>query len=51
VPCGFTASGLPIGLMLYARPFAEQLLLTAGAAWQQATDFHTRHPALDWTGS
>jgi aspartyl-tRNA(Asn)/glutamyl-tRNA(Gln) amidotransferase subunit A len=46
VPCGFTASGLPIGLMLYARPFAEQLLLTAGAAWQQATDFHTRHPAL-----
>lgn len=51
VPCGFTSAGLPIGLMLYARPFGEQLLLAAGAAWQQATDFHTRHPALDWTDS
>jgi aspartyl-tRNA(Asn)/glutamyl-tRNA(Gln) amidotransferase subunit A len=48
VPCGFTGAGLPIGLMLYARPFGERTLLTAGAAWQHATDFHTRHPALAW---
>jgi aspartyl-tRNA(Asn)/glutamyl-tRNA(Gln) amidotransferase subunit A len=48
VPCGVTSSGLPVGLMLHARPFAERLLLRAAAAYQGATDHHLRQPPLDW---
>lgn len=46
VPCGFTDSGLPIGLMIYCRPFDEARLLRIGHAFQQATDWHTRTPPL-----
>jgi aspartyl-tRNA(Asn)/glutamyl-tRNA(Gln) amidotransferase subunit A len=46
LPCGFTHSGLPIGLQIVARPWAEAEILRAGQAYQQATDFHTRSPAL-----
>jgi aspartyl-tRNA(Asn)/glutamyl-tRNA(Gln) amidotransferase subunit A len=44
VPCGFTATGLPIGLQLVARPWAEAALLSAGQAYEQATEWHTRRP-------
>jgi aspartyl-tRNA(Asn)/glutamyl-tRNA(Gln) amidotransferase subunit A len=27
MPCGFTASGLPIGLQLIGRPFEDEMLL------------------------
>jgi aspartyl-tRNA(Asn)/glutamyl-tRNA(Gln) amidotransferase subunit A len=46
IPCGFTKSGLPIGLQLQARPFDEERLLRAAAMFQKATDWHTRRPAL-----
>lgn len=46
VPCGFDPDGLPIGMQLIGRPFAEAALLRAGHAFQQATDFHRRAPAL-----
>lgn len=46
VPCGFTAGGLPIGLQLIGRPFHEGLLFRLGYAYQQATDWHRRHPEL-----
>ena len=48
VPCGFNDEGLPIGLMLYARPFGERNLLRAGAAFQSASEFHRQQPAMDW---
>lgn len=44
VPCGFTGEGLPIGAMLYGRPFREDVLLRAGYAYQAATDWHTARP-------
>ncbi len=44
VPCGFSNTGLPIGLQLLAKPFAEAELLRAGHAYQQATDHHRRRP-------
>ncbi len=44
LPCGFAASGLPIGLQLFGRAFDEATLLRIGAAWQRATDFHTKVP-------
>jgi aspartyl-tRNA(Asn)/glutamyl-tRNA(Gln) amidotransferase subunit A len=46
VPCGFSTLGLPIGLQLAGRPFAEADVLAAGAAYQRLTDWHRRSPAL-----
>ena len=46
VPCGFTRLGLPIGLMIYARPFQEDLALRVAHAYEQATEGHARRPDL-----
>jgi aspartyl-tRNA(Asn)/glutamyl-tRNA(Gln) amidotransferase subunit A len=48
LPCGFTRSGLPIGLMIYARPFEEAMALRVAWAHEQATDWHRRRPDLGW---
>jgi aspartyl-tRNA(Asn)/glutamyl-tRNA(Gln) amidotransferase subunit A len=45
LPCGF-AGELPIGLQLLGRPFDEGTLLRAADAYEQATDWHRRAPAL-----
>ena len=50
VPCGFTSRGLPVGLMIYGKPFDEARVLRIGHAWQQSTDWHRRRPALDRLG-
>ena len=47
VPCGFTKTGLPIGLQLQAPPFEEERLLRGAAMFQQATDWHARKPLFD----
>jgi aspartyl-tRNA(Asn)/glutamyl-tRNA(Gln) amidotransferase subunit A len=44
VPCGFDASGLPVGLQLTGSHFSEALLLGAAHRYQQATDWHLRVP-------
>ena len=44
VPSGFTRSGLPIGMQLIGRSFDEATILTVGAAFQRATEFHARVP-------
>ena len=44
-PCGFS-EGLPVGLQLAARPFAEATALRAGYAYQQATEWHKRRPPV-----
>ncbi len=46
VPCGFTAAGLPIGLQFIGQAFGEETLLRAAQAYQSATDWHLRRPAL-----
>ena len=46
VPCGFTRTGLPMGLQVLGRPFDEGTLFRVGHAYQQATDWHTRRPPL-----
>ncbi len=46
VPSGFTRNGLPVGMQLIGRSFDEATLLTIGAAFQRATDFHDRVPKL-----
>jgi len=44
LPCGFTPAGLPVGMQLIAKPFAEDLLFRVGHAYQGATDWHEREP-------
>jgi aspartyl-tRNA(Asn)/glutamyl-tRNA(Gln) amidotransferase subunit A len=46
LPAGFLESGLPVGMQLIGRPFAEDVMLRLGHAFQQATDWHQRAPAL-----
>ena len=46
VPCGFTREGLPVGLQISARPGADALVLEVARAFEQATDWHKRSPAI-----
>ena len=46
VPCGFDPNGLPIGLQLAGRPFAEARVLAAADAYQRDTDWHARVPPV-----
>ncbi len=46
LPCGFSASGLPLSLQLAGRPFAEATVLRVGHAYEQATSWHTRRPPV-----
>jgi len=46
LPCGFTATGLPIGLQLQAAPFAEENLLRAARMFERETDWHRRQPPI-----
>ena len=45
VPCGFS-DGLPVGLQIVGKPFAEATILRAGWAYEQATDWHRHEPPL-----
>jgi aspartyl-tRNA(Asn)/glutamyl-tRNA(Gln) amidotransferase subunit A len=46
IPCGFSATGMPVGLQLAAARFREPVLCRAGAAYQTATDWHLHAPSL-----
>jgi aspartyl-tRNA(Asn)/glutamyl-tRNA(Gln) amidotransferase subunit A len=46
VPCGFSQSGLPIGLQLIGKAFDEPVLLRVAHAYQSATGWHRRRPDL-----
>ncbi len=46
VPCGFDSEGLPIGLQIVGPHWAEAQVLRAGYAYEQATDWNRRRPAL-----
>jgi len=46
IPCGFTSTGMPIGLMIAGPHFAEGKVLALAYAYQQATSWHTKRPPL-----
>jgi aspartyl-tRNA(Asn)/glutamyl-tRNA(Gln) amidotransferase subunit A len=46
IPCGFTSAGLPIGLQIAGAPWAESNVLSLAHAYEQATEWHNRHPML-----
>ena len=46
LPCGINAEGMPIGMQLIGAWFADQTVLNTACAYQGATDWHTRRPAI-----
>jgi aspartyl-tRNA(Asn)/glutamyl-tRNA(Gln) amidotransferase subunit A len=46
LPCGFSSSGLPIGLQIIGDSFAEETILKVGHAYEQTTDWHKQKPEL-----
>jgi aspartyl-tRNA(Asn)/glutamyl-tRNA(Gln) amidotransferase subunit A len=46
IPCGFTASRLPIGFQIQGRMFDEATVLRVADAFEKATAFHKERPAL-----
>ncbi|MDG2334864.1 MAG: amidase [Myxococcota bacterium] len=46
LPGGFDAEEVPIGFQLIGAHLAEAKLLALGIAYQEATDWHARHPNL-----
>ncbi|MBV8850221.1 MAG: amidase [Methylobacteriaceae bacterium] len=46
VPCGFDGQGLPIGVQIVGDHFYEASILQIAYAFEQATDFHKKHPPL-----
>jgi len=44
LPCGFSKTGLPIGLQLQAKPLDEETLLRGANMYQQATDWSALRP-------
>jgi aspartyl-tRNA(Asn)/glutamyl-tRNA(Gln) amidotransferase subunit A len=46
VPCGFSRSGLPLSLQFAGRPFADDLVLAAAHAYEQAAGWYRRAPDL-----
>ena len=46
IPCGFSASGLPIGLMIAGPRFSEGRVFALANAYEKATEWHKRRPKL-----
>ena len=46
VPCGFTGSGLPIGLQIAGPRFGDAKVLALAWAYERATEWHTRTSAI-----
>jgi aspartyl-tRNA(Asn)/glutamyl-tRNA(Gln) amidotransferase subunit A len=46
IPCGFSKSGLPIGLMIAGPRFSEGKVLALANAYEKATLWHTKRPTL-----
>ena len=44
LPCGFTQAGLPVGLQIVSRSWAEAQVLRAGYAYEGATEWHLKKP-------
>lgn len=46
IPCGYSSSGLPIGLQIVGKAFAEETILRVGHAYQMNTSWLKRQPDL-----
>ncbi|MGH9659235.1 MAG: amidase family protein, partial [Bryobacteraceae bacterium] len=46
IPCGFSASGMPIGMQISGSHWGEQRVLQLAYAYERETQWHTRRPAV-----
>ena len=46
IPCGFSRSGLPIGMQITGASDRDGAVLSLAAAFQAETDFHSRRPPV-----
>ena len=46
LPCGFSSSGLPIGLQIMAKTFDEEMLFRVAYTFEQNTDHHLKRPEI-----
>jgi len=46
LPCGFSADGLPYSIQFTGRRFSEAMLCRVAHAYERATAWHSRHPAV-----
>ena len=46
IPCGFSVSGLPIGLQISGAHFAESTVIALAHTYEQATEWHLKRPKL-----
>ncbi len=46
IPCGFSSSGLPIGMQVVGRAWDEPTVFKVADAYQRITDWHTRVPQI-----
>ncbi len=51
IPCGFTATGLPLGLQIVGPRWGEQIVLDVAYMYQQSTKWHLHHPNIKFTGA
>ncbi|WP_214104470.1 amidase [Acrocarpospora catenulata] len=51
VPCGFTDAGLPVGVQIVGRPWADLDVLRLGHAFERATGFGRIRPQLTPDGA
>ena len=47
IGCGFSSSGMPIGLQIVAQPFGEGTVLKVGHAYELHTPWKERRPVLE----
>jgi aspartyl-tRNA(Asn)/glutamyl-tRNA(Gln) amidotransferase subunit A len=48
--CGFSSSGMPIGMQIVGRPFHDLQVLGIGHHYQQLTNWHQKLPQAHMTG-
>lgn len=46
IPCGFTSSGLPIGMQLAGRAFEDSVVIQTANAYENATDWTKQSPVI-----
>ncbi len=46
LPCGLDSNGMPVSLQFSGHHLSEPMLVGAGHAFEQATDFHNLHPPV-----
>lgn len=46
IPCGFSKAGLPIGMQILSKPFAEEMLFRIAFSYEQSTSWHKEKVSL-----